>query len=276
MDVASITEDMARLAILSSIAGQAVQLSIDDFIDKEQARKDLLDTTTSELTGGEIVRSAQRRVSHGSIVSAPPSSPVPRRDRARHRLRAGRHRASGRDRDVDEVRPGRNSRRAPATSSSIVPTSRTRPQWRAVGPVCETLGRPARGGERRGHLDHGAAGGYQRGRLGRMMAVNAKGTFLVMRAVLPSMIARRAGTIINIASVAGVEGAELLSHYSASKFAVVGLTQAAAKEVARFGIRVNAVCPGLIRTAMQDREVGWEAELDRAARPSRSGRDTST
>ncbi len=94
-----------------------------------------------------------------------------------------------------------------------------------------------------------------------MMAVNAKGTFLVMRAVLPAMIAQRAGSIINIASVAGVEGAELLSHYSASKFAVVGLTQAAAKEVAPFGIRVNAVCPGLIRTAMQDREVSWEAEL---------------
>jgi meso-butanediol dehydrogenase / (S,S)-butanediol dehydrogenase / diacetyl reductase len=95
----------------------------------------------------------------------------------------------------------------------------------------------------------------------RHMAVNAKGTFLVMRAALRRMLSRRAGTIINIASVAGIEGSDLLSHYSASKFAVVGLTQAAAKEVARHGIRVNAVCPGLIRTAMQDREVVWEAEL---------------
>jgi meso-butanediol dehydrogenase / (S,S)-butanediol dehydrogenase / diacetyl reductase len=95
----------------------------------------------------------------------------------------------------------------------------------------------------------------------RHMAVNAKGTFLVMRAALRRMIPRRAGTIINIASVAGIEGSDLLSHYSASKFAVVGLTQAAAKEVARHGIRVNAVCPGLIRTPMQDREVVWEAEL---------------
>jgi len=95
----------------------------------------------------------------------------------------------------------------------------------------------------------------------RTMAVNAKGTFLVMKEVLPHLIERRAGTIINIASVAGIEGADLLSHYSASKFAVVGLTQAAAKEVARFGIRINAVCPGLIRTPMQDREVVWEAEL---------------
>lgn len=95
----------------------------------------------------------------------------------------------------------------------------------------------------------------------RTMAVNAKGTFLVMKAVLPGMIAQRAGSIVNVASVAGIEGAELLSHYSASKFAVVGLTQAAAKEVASFGIRVNAVCPGLIRTPMQDREVVWEAQL---------------
>lgn len=95
----------------------------------------------------------------------------------------------------------------------------------------------------------------------RMMAVNAKGTFLVMKALLPAMISRQAGSVINIASVAGIEGAELLSHYSASKFAVVGLTQSAAKEVAAFGIRVNAVCPGLIRTPMQDREVMWEAEL---------------
>jgi meso-butanediol dehydrogenase / (S,S)-butanediol dehydrogenase / diacetyl reductase len=95
----------------------------------------------------------------------------------------------------------------------------------------------------------------------RHMAVNAKGTFLVMRSALRRMISRQAGTIINIASVAGIEGSDLLSHYSASKFAVVGLTQAAAKEVARHGIRVNAVCPGLIRTAMQDREVAWEAEL---------------
>jgi meso-butanediol dehydrogenase / (S,S)-butanediol dehydrogenase / diacetyl reductase len=131
----------------------------------------------------------------------------------------------------------------------------------AVDRVCDRLGVP--------HVVVNAAGVSTMALLGdlserdwdAMMAVNAKGTFLVMRAVLPPMIARRAGTIINIASVAGIEGAELLSHYSASKFAVVGLTQAAAKEVAPFGVRVNAVCPGLIRTAMQDREVVWEAAL---------------
>lgn len=95
----------------------------------------------------------------------------------------------------------------------------------------------------------------------RMMAVNAKGTFLVIKATLPAMMRRRSGSIVNIASVAGIEGAELLSHYSASKFAVVGLTQSVAKEAAPYGVRINAVCPGLIKTPMQDREVIWEAEL---------------
>ena len=56
-------------------------------------------------------------------------------------------------------------------------------------------------------------------------------------------------------------GAPLLTHYSASKFAVVGFTQALAREVAKYGIRVNAVCPGFVKTSMQDREVQWEAKL---------------
>ena len=56
-------------------------------------------------------------------------------------------------------------------------------------------------------------------------------------------------------------GAPLLTHYSASKFAVVGFTQALAREVAKYGIRVNAVCPGFVKTGMQDREVQWEAKL---------------
>jgi NAD(P)-dependent dehydrogenase (short-subunit alcohol dehydrogenase family) len=67
--------------------------------------------------------------------------------------------------------------------------------------------------------------------------------------------------IINTASLAGKQGAPLLAHYAASKFAVVGFTQSLAREVAGHGIRVNCVCPGFVRTSMQDREVIWEAKL---------------
>ena len=93
------------------------------------------------------------------------------------------------------------------------------------------------------------------------MDVNAKGVFLVTREVVRSMVTRREGCVVSIASAAGKEGTTLLAHYSASKWAVIGLTQSVAREVARFGVRVNAVCPGCVRTPMQDREVVWEGRL---------------
>ena len=72
---------------------------------------------------------------------------------------------------------------------------------------------------------------------------------------------KRAGAIVNTASLAGKVGAPLLAHYSASKFAVLGWTQALAREMAPHDIRVNAVCPGFVRTSMQEREIIWEGEL---------------
>jgi NAD(P)-dependent dehydrogenase (short-subunit alcohol dehydrogenase family) len=94
------------------------------------------------------------------------------------------------------------------------------------------------------------------------MAVNARGVFLSNQIACRHFIAAgRAGVIVNTASLAGKVGAPLLAHYSASKFAVVGWTQALAREMAAHRIRVNAVCPGFVRTSMQDREVIWEGEL---------------
>jgi meso-butanediol dehydrogenase/(S,S)-butanediol dehydrogenase/diacetyl reductase len=73
--------------------------------------------------------------------------------------------------------------------------------------------------------------------------------------------AGRPGVIVNTASMAGKIGAPFLAHYAASKFAVVGFTQGLAREVGGDGIRVNAVCPGFVRTGMQDRELVWEGSL---------------
>jgi NAD(P)-dependent dehydrogenase (short-subunit alcohol dehydrogenase family) len=94
------------------------------------------------------------------------------------------------------------------------------------------------------------------------MNVNAKGVFLVTREVVRSMVQHDGGgCVVSIASAAAKEGSPNLAHYSASKWAVLGLTQSVAREVARFRIRVNAVCPGSVRTPMQDREVVWEGKL---------------
>ena len=93
-------------------------------------------------------------------------------------------------------------------------------------------------------------------------AVNAKGVFLTNQAAVRLWLkSRQAGVIVNTASVAGKIGAPLLAHYCASKFAVVGFTQSLAKEVAGQGIRVNCVCPGYVRTSMQEREIKWESKL---------------
>jgi len=83
----------------------------------------------------------------------------------------------------------------------------------------------------------------------RVMAINIRGTFLLMHAVYPYMKEQGDGRIINFASTAGLTVSTLGgAHYTASKHAVVGLTKAVAKEGGAFGVRVNAVCPGLIDT----------------------------
>jgi meso-butanediol dehydrogenase / (S,S)-butanediol dehydrogenase / diacetyl reductase len=93
--------------------------------------------------------------------------------------------------------------------------------------------------------------------------VNTKGVFLCGREAARRMTRTgKGGAIINLASMAGKQGGvPFLSHYVASKFAVIGLTQAMAYELAPHGIRVNSVCPGYVATSMQEREVAWEAEL---------------
>lgn len=80
----------------------------------------------------------------------------------------------------------------------------------------------------------------------RTFAVNVDGIFNLTRAVVPGMVQRRRGAVVNLASWLGRRGNPLFAAYAASKFAVIGITQSLAPEVAPFGVRVNAVCPGII------------------------------
>jgi meso-butanediol dehydrogenase/(S,S)-butanediol dehydrogenase/diacetyl reductase len=97
--------------------------------------------------------------------------------------------------------------------------------------------------------------------------VNVKGVFLCCQAAIARLRERGGGSILNIASVAGKNGAPGMAHYCASKFAVVGFTNALAKELAAQGIRANAICPGILRTQM------WEYLAESLRRPEESRED---
>jgi len=101
-----------------------------------------------------------------------------------------------------------------------------------------------------------------------VLDVNLKGAFLMSRAVIPHMLARRSGRIVNLASVAGKRGTARRGAYTASKFGIIGLTQVLAQELAAHGITVNAICPGSVDTSRRESTSRREkalAERDPAA-----------
>jgi meso-butanediol dehydrogenase/(S,S)-butanediol dehydrogenase/diacetyl reductase len=99
-------------------------------------------------------------------------------------------------------------------------------------------------------------------------AVNAKGVFLSCQAAIPALARRGGGAIVNIASVAGKNGVPGLAHYCASKAAVVLFTNALAKELAPANVRVNAICPGILRTQM------WEYLAETLKQPGETRDDS--
>ncbi len=92
----------------------------------------------------------------------------------------------------------------------------------------------------------------------QLLAVNLTGVWFCMRHQIPAMLASGGGAIVNMASMAGVKGFPGSSGYAASKFGVVGITKAAALEYADRGIRINAVCPAVIRSEMAERVFGTD------------------
>lgn len=102
----------------------------------------------------------------------------------------------------------------------------------------------------------------------RVIDVNLRGVFLCLKHEIPAMRERGGGAIVNTSSVAGLVGAANLTPYYASKHGVVGLTRSVAVEAAPDGIRVNAVCPGVIATPMVERFTGGdEAVLAETVEP---------
>lgn len=96
----------------------------------------------------------------------------------------------------------------------------------------------------------------------RVLDLNLKGQFVSARAVLPGMVERQRGRLVNMSSVTGKKGFANFSHYCTSKFGVLGLTQSLAAEFAPYDITVNAVCPGIVKTPLHEAILDEMAEAD--------------
>lgn len=136
----------------------------------------------------------------------------------------------------------------------------------AVGAVDILVNNAGVGGERLAFEDVDEAA------FDRMFEVNVRGGFFITQAVVGAMKAKGWGRIINISSQFGVAGSANASHYAGAKAALLGLTKTWARELAPFGITVNAVAPGYIDTPMTARTVADPARLEARLKPIPAGR----
>lgn len=119
-----------------------------------------------------------------------------------------------------------------------------------------------------GVLDFGRFADVDQSRWDRVMSVNLGGVYHMCRAAMPHLIQSR-GTIVNMASAAGLVGVPYNSAYTASKHGVVGLTRALALEFSKEGVRINAVCPGGVKTPMLEqampKDIDWQMVMRAAS-----------
>jgi 3-oxoacyl-[acyl-carrier protein] reductase len=167
---------------------------------------------------------------------------------------------------IAELRPGlgRRAERALRKGGAVarfVPTDVARPASvaRTVRATLRRFGRLDCLVNNAGVLEVGPLAECPVARLDRVVAVNLRGPLLAARAALPAMLAAGTGAIVNVASQLGKSGAAGYVTYCATKFGVVGLTEALAEELAGTGVRVWAVCPGLVDTQMATHVVGRSA-----------------
>jgi NAD(P)-dependent dehydrogenase (short-subunit alcohol dehydrogenase family) len=106
-----------------------------------------------------------------------------------------------------------------------------------------------------------AASGMAMAAWDETIAINIRGVILCIKHAVPMMRAK-GGSIVNMSSLTGLRGYPMRSAYSATKFAVIGITEAVAQEVGKFGIRVNALCPGAVSGELMDRVIATRAKVE--------------
>ncbi len=156
--------------------------------------------------------------------------------------------AKGLDQKLSSVATGAGNE--PSVAVCALDVTQTHSCTNAVAQTIETFGQLNLLVNNAGVVDSGPIRTFSEAAWDRIFAVNSKGIFLMSQAAIPHLKTAENPSIVNTASIAGKKGVSNMAAYCGSKFAAIGITQSLASELAPEGIRVNAICPGIVGTAM--------------------------